>query len=230
MSDWIKFWDSAHSIYVNAHHKDVHYRDVATGIAGYVEGAHTRVLDYGSGEATHADIVAAAAQSLVLCDAAPTTRAAMQQRFAGNPNIAVRAPEEIEALPDGSFDLIVANSVVQYLSSDDLDRLLRLWRRLLSSSGKLIVADVIPPDSGTLSDVRALLVYAARNGFLLAAIVGLARTALSPYRKLRATLGIASYDEPAFRRRLEAAGFTAERLAANLEHNPARMSFLARRY
>jgi len=34
MSDWRSFWDSNHSIYVNARHKDVHYREVAEGIAG----------------------------------------------------------------------------------------------------------------------------------------------------------------------------------------------------
>lgn len=29
MSDWRSFWDNAHSIYVNARHKDVHYREIA---------------------------------------------------------------------------------------------------------------------------------------------------------------------------------------------------------
>lgn len=228
MSDWIAFWDSAHSIYVSERHKDVHYRDVADGIIGLIDRPGLRILDYGSGEATHAGRVAAKAGSLVLSDAAPSTRAAMQRRFAAEPKITVLAPEEVEALPDGSFDLIVANSIVQYLSSQDLDRLLRLWRRLAGPGGRVVVADIIPPNVGALSDAIALLVYAARNGFLLAALAGLVRTALSPYRKLRATLGIATYEEPAFRRRLEAAGFSAERLARNLEHNPARMSFLAR--
>ena len=29
MGDWIAFWDSEHSIYVNARHRDVHYRTIA---------------------------------------------------------------------------------------------------------------------------------------------------------------------------------------------------------
>ena len=39
----------------------------------------------------------------------------MAARFAGNPRIKICSPEELEKRPDGSLDLIVANSVVQYL-------------------------------------------------------------------------------------------------------------------
>ena len=228
MSDWRSFWDSEHSIYVNARHKDVHYREIAEQIAAFVPGPDTRVLDYGSGDALHADLVAAVAAEVMLCDAAPSVRAAMAVRFAANPRIAVLSPEEIEALPDARLDLIVTNSVAQYLTGDELARLLALFRRLLTPSGTLIFADVIPPDVGTVSDVSALLRYAAKHGFLVAALVGLAKTTVSPYRKIRSTLGIAQYTEAEFMQRLAAAGFAAERLARNMEHNPARMTFRAR--
>jgi SAM-dependent methyltransferase len=228
MSDWRSFWDSNHSIYVNARHKDVHYREVAEGIASYVPGPDARVLDYGCGEALHADLIANVAGEVYLSDSAATVRAQMTERFAGNPRIKVLAPEEVEHLPSQSFDLIVSNSVVQYLTAAELERLLALWRRLLKPDGALIVADVIPPEVGAISDVTALLRYARRNGFLLAAMLGLARTAISPYRKLRSQLGIAQYTEPEFRQKLVAAGLSAERLTHNLEHNPARMSFRAK--
>ena len=228
MSDWRSFWDSDHSIYVNARHKDVHYREIAEQIAAFVPGPDARVLDFGCGEAIHADKVAAVAGEVLLCDAAPSVRAAMAQRFAGNSRIKVIAPEEVEALPSASLDLIVANSVAQYLSRPELARLLDLWRRLLAPGGALIVADVIPPDVGAVSDVTALLRYAQANGFLVAALAGLARTAVSPYRKLRAKLGISQYSEAEFKAKLNAAGFTSERLARNMEHNPARMTFRAR--
>jgi ubiquinone/menaquinone biosynthesis C-methylase UbiE len=185
------------------------------------------VLDYGCGEALHADRVAARASEVLLCDFAPNVRATVAARFAGNSRIRVLSPEEVETLPDQSLDLIVANSLVQYLTAADLERLLALWRRLLARGGALIVADVIPPEVGAASDVVALLRYAARNGFLLAALAGLARTALSPYRKLRSQLGFAQYTQAEFMAKLAAAGFTAERMARNMEHNPARMTFRA---
>jgi SAM-dependent methyltransferase len=228
MSDWRSFWDSEHSIYVNVRHKDVHYREIADQIAAFVPGPTTRVLDYGSGDAIHADRVAAVAAEVTLCDAAPSVRAAMASRFAGNQRIKVIAPEEVTALPDQRFDLIVTNSVAQYLTEQELTNLLAMFRRLLSPDGTLIFADVIPPDVGTVSDVLALLRYAAKHGFLIAALAGLAKTTVSPYRKIRNTLGIAQYTEARFMRKLTDAGFSAERLARNMEHNPARMTFRAR--
>ena len=228
MSDWRSFWDSAHSIYVNAHHKDVHYREIADQIAAFVPGPSARVLDYGCGEALHAGRVAAVAAQVLLCDSAPSVRAAIAARFAADPRIRALAPEEVEALPERSVDLIVSNSMTQYLTPPELDRVLAQWHRLLAPGGTLVVADVIPPDAGAITDVAALLRYAAANGFFLAALWGLARTAVSPYSRLRSQIGVTRYTQSAFVEKLEAAGFTAERMAHNLEHNPARMTFRAR--
>jgi SAM-dependent methyltransferase len=228
MSTWREFWDSAHSIYVSERHKDVHYRDVAEQLAAFVPHPGARVLDHGSGEAIHADLVAARARELLLCDAAASVRASAAARFAGNPKIRMIAPEDVERLPAGSLDFVFANSLVQYLTAAEFDRMLDVWRRLLAPGGVLIVADVIPPHVGAVSDGLALLRYAAANGFLGAALIGLTRTALSRYRRLRGELGIARYGEAEFVKKLGAAGFTAERLPKNVEHNPARMTFRAR--
>lgn len=228
MPSWREFWDSAHSIYVSERHKDVHYRDVAEQLAAFVPGPDARVLDHGSGEAIHADLVAARARALYLCDAATSVRAANAARFAANPKIKVLTPEEVERLPDASLDLVFANSLVQYLTPAELDRTLALWRRLLAPGGTLIVADVIPPHVGALSDGLALLRYAAVNGFLLDALIGLTRTALSRYRRIRGELGFSRYTEAEFLDRLRAHGFSGERLARNVEHNPARITFRAR--
>src|SRR5262245_53044673 len=228
MPSWRDFWDSAHSIYVSERHKDVHYRDVAEQLAAFVTGPDARVLDHGSGEAIHADLVAARACAVYLCDAAPSVRAANAARFAAEAKIKVLAPAEVERLPDATVDLVFANSLVQYLTSAELDRTLALWRRLLAPGGTLIVADVIPPHVGALSDGLALLRYAAAHGFLRDALIGLTRTALSRYWRIRGELGLARYAEPEFLDRLRAAGFSGERLPRNVEHNPARMTFRAR--
>ena len=104
MGDWIAFWNSPHAIYVNAHHRDVHYRRIAEDIARY-EHAGGVVLDYGCGEALHADILAEHAHRLILSEAASRVRESLAQRFAGNPKIEVLTPEQVAALPDKSLDL-----------------------------------------------------------------------------------------------------------------------------
>ena len=118
MSTWIDFYDFKHSvIYVNARHRDVHYRTIAEDIRKLVPSPAAHVLDYGCGEATSADLVAAACAQLILVEAAPNVRASLTLRYAGHPKISVISAEQAAALPKGSFDLIVMHSVAQYLSA-----------------------------------------------------------------------------------------------------------------
>ena len=228
MRDWLSFWNSPNKIYVNERHRDVHYRDVAQAIRRFVTKADTTAIDYGCGEATRADIVAAACTQLILSDGADAVRDKIKARFANVANIAVKSPDEIAALPDASADLIVMNSVAQYLDRATLDTLLAMFRRLLKPSGRLVIGDVIPPHTSMLTEVGALMKLAWNNGFTLAAFGGLARTLFSEYRKLRTALGLSHYTEPEFMAVLTAAGFRATRHYPNIEHNQQRMTFVAR--
>lgn len=227
---WLEFWDGSHAIYVNARHKDVHYRLIANDIAALVPFSEARVLDYGCGDALYAEVVASAAADLVLCEAAPRGRAELAARFVGqgrNPRIRVLAPEEVECLPDHSFDLIVLHSVIQYLAKSETEALLRLFRKLLQPSGILVVGDVISPHGRASSDAIALLRLAAANGFLVATVAGLVRLALSNYRSLRGRLGLTRYEEGEIIQMLSAAGFAAERARKNIGHDQARLAFVA---
>lgn len=225
--NWLSFWDQPHSIYVNARHLDAHYRDIAEGIIALLPGRLARVLDYGCGEAVHADLVAAVTAELILCDGAQTVQAHLVQRFSDHLRIKVVSPAEVQQLAGQSIDVIVANSLVQYLTPVELDALLAIWRYLLVPDGFLILADVIPPNVGVARDATSLLRYAYKKGFLLAAIPGLLKTAVSPYRKARQKIGLTQYSESEFLKKLASNGFAAERLPFNLEHNAARMTFRA---
>lgn len=231
MPSWLAFWDSPHPIYVSARHKDVHYRLIARDIAALVARyapTGARVLDYGSGEALHSDIAAAVAGELLLCEGAPSVRTALAVRFAGKPKIRVIAPEDATALGAHVLDVIVLHSVAQYFTTDEAAALFALFRHLLKSSGILVVSDVIPSDAQALTDALALLRFGAGNGFLLAALIGLARARLSDYWRLRTRIGLTCYTEAAMIEKLAAAGFAAERAPKNIGHNQARMAFLAR--
>jgi SAM-dependent methyltransferase len=226
---WLDFWHGSDATYVNARHKEVHYRLIAKDIAALVPFPQARVLDYGCGDALHADIVAAAAAELVLCEAALRTRARLAARFdAGqNPKIRVLTPEEMERLPDTSFDLIILHSVIQYLAENETEALFAEFHRLLQPSGLLIVGDVIPRDGRALSDALALLRLAAANRFLVATVKGLIRLSLSDYRSLRGRLGLARYEESEIIGMLGAAGFAVQRASRNIGHDQGRLAFVA---
>lgn len=232
ISDWLAFWDGPHCIYVNARHKDVHYRQIAQQIAESIASiggaAAPRVLDYGCGEALHADIVAAKTGELILCDGAPGVRAGLGRRFAGHAKIKVMSPDDIAALSAQSLDIVVLHSVAQYLTADAAAALFSLFHRLIKPAGVLIVGDIIPPMVPAATDALALLRFGATNGFFAAAVLGLARSLVSDYWRLRGKLGLTRYSEADIVARLTQAGFSARRAARNIGHNPARMTFLAR--
>jgi ubiquinone/menaquinone biosynthesis C-methylase UbiE len=229
MSDWISFYDFKHSvIYVNARHRDVHYRVIAEGIRAYVPSPEAHVLDYGCGEATSAPLVADAAGALLLIEAAPNVRASLTARYDNHPKIAVASAEDARELPDQSFDLVVMHSVAQYLTEVELTRLLSLFRRVVKPDGLVIIGDIVPPHWAAPAAAFALLRFAAANGFFWAAAFGLVRIFVSDYLRLKKTVGLSHYTEAAMMQKLRAAGFRAERARNNIGHNPWRMTFLCR--
>ena len=229
MSDWISFYDFKHSvIYVNARHRDVHYRKIAEDICGYIASPAAQVLDYGCGEATSAELVAGACAQLVLVEAAPNVRASLTMRYAGHPKIAAITAEQAGALPAGSLDLIVLHSVAQYLSGPEFDRLLATFRRLIKPDGLLVVGDIVPPHLAAPKAALSLLKCGAANGFLWAAAGGLLRIFVSDYLRLKKKVGLSHYEAAAMLDKLKAAGFAAQRAPRNIGHNPWRMTFLAR--
>ena len=223
---WTEFWDTKHSIYVNARHQAAHFRRIADDIRPYAPERGV-MLDYGCGEALSADQVADAVSRLILCEQAPNVRVKLGARFAGNDKIAVRKPEDVAMMPAGGMDAIVMHSVTQYLRARELDALLTMFRRLLKPGGVLVLGDVIPHKLTALEDARMLLQFGRREGFFGAAFKGLIRTYFSDYRRLRKSLGLTRYDAAEITAKLEAAGFSVELAPTNIGHNNKRMTFVA---
>jgi SAM-dependent methyltransferase len=229
MTNWIDFYDFKHSvIYVNARHRDVHYRTIAEDIRKLVPSPAAHVLDYGCGEATSADLVASACAKLVLVEAAPNVRATLAQRYGDQPKIDVISADQAAILPKGSFDLIVMHSVAQYLSGAELDRLLAIFRSLLKPGGLFVLGDIVPPHLAAPAAALALLRFGAANGFFWAASWGLMRIFVSDYLRLKNTVGLSHYAEAKILERLKRAGYAPERAGHNIGHNQQRMTFLAR--
>ncbi|KPH79066.1 class I SAM-dependent methyltransferase [Bosea vaviloviae] len=222
---WRDFWNGEHAIYVSPRHKALHYRGIATDLISHIPASDAVALDHGCGEALDAARVAAACGQLYLCEAAPSVRDKLRAMLGGKANVSVVSPEEVEALPEDRLDLVVANSLIQYLSRDELVALLATWRRKLKPGGKLVVADIIPPDVSPLTDASQLLAFAWRGGFLIAALAGLVRTVFSDYRKLRAQYGLSTYRIDEIAGLIAAAGFEDVTPAKNFGHNPHRMTF-----
>jgi ubiquinone/menaquinone biosynthesis C-methylase UbiE len=228
MDDWIDYYDSTHTIYASKQHRDLHFQIVARDIIGYISSPDAVVLDYACGEALSAAKVAEACGQLILAEPAPGVRGRLIARFAPNTRIRVRSLEDVRKMAEKSVDLVVMNSVAQYMTPAELDSALAVIKRLLRPGGRLVLGDILRPEIGMASDVLALLRFAARHGFLKDALIGLVSTALSDYRQLRSRVGLQRYGEAEMIAKLKAAGFTGSRAHQNIGHNPWRMTFVAR--
>jgi ubiquinone/menaquinone biosynthesis C-methylase UbiE len=228
MDDWIDYYDSTHTIYASRLHRDLHFQVIARDIIGYISSSDAVVLDYACGEALSAGRVAEACGKLILAEPAPGVRGRLIARFAPNTKIRVRSLDDLRNLAEKSVDLVVMNSVAQYMTPSELAAALAVIRRLLKPGGRLILGDILRPEVGMARDVVALLRFAATHGFLKDALIGLVSTALSDYRQLRSRVGLQRYSETEMVAKLAASGFTASRAPFNIGHNPWRMTFVAR--
>jgi ubiquinone/menaquinone biosynthesis C-methylase UbiE len=228
MDDWIDYYDSTHTIYASKLHRDLHFQLIAKDIIGYITSKDAVVLDYACGEAVSAAQVAEACGKLLLAEPAPGVRGRLIARFAPNTKIRVRSLDDLRNMPERSVDLAVMNSVAQYMTANELDAAFAVVRRLLKPGGRLVLGDILRLEVGMVRDVIALLRFAVTHGFVIDALYGLARTALSDYRQLRSRVGLQRYGEAEMIAKLAAAGFTASRALVNIGHNPWRMTFVAR--
>ncbi len=228
MQSWLDFWNAPNRIYVNDRHREAHYERTFAAIEPYLPKAGT-VLDWGCGEALAAERMAARGARVLLYDGAETVRAKLRPRFAAHTHIEVLDDRALETLPAQSIDLILVISVAQYLDRQQFERALTQFLGLLTPQGTLLLGDVIEPQTPMVKDVRNLLRFAYRERFLMAALLGLATTFVSPYRKLRHQLGFSRYTAAEIERILRAQGFSVQPLAVNIAPSQHRRSFLAQK-
>src|SRR5207249_8493808 len=184
MDEWIDYYDSTHTIYASKLHRALHFQIIARDIIGYISSPDAVVLDYACGEALFAAKVAAACGKLYLAEPAPGVRGRLIARFAPNTRIRVRSLDDLRKMED-SVDLVVMNSVAQYMTPGELDSAFAVIRWLLKPGGRLILGDILRPEVGMIRDIIALLRFALTHGFLKDALIGLISTGLSDYRQLR---------------------------------------------
>jgi SAM-dependent methyltransferase len=230
MQSWLDFWNAPNAIYVSRRHRKAHYAKVLSGIGRFMPASGAAVvLDWGCGEALAANDLAQTCRTLLLYDRADTARRRLLSNYADSPKIRVLDDAELGAFSPASIDLIIVNSVVQYLDRRQFVDALQLFHRLLKSDGKLLLGDIIAPDTPLIGHVTTFLRFAWQNGFLVAACIGLARNFVSPYRKLRRDAGYACYTQTQLLGLLDQNGFVGERLASNIAVSQLRSSYLARK-
>ena len=230
MKSWLAYWNSANNSYVSERHKRAHYDVVFAGVRPHLpRGRDAVVLDWGCGEALAAERMASIAGTVLLYDAAISMRERLRQLHGAHPGIRILDDQELVSVSAGTVNLVIVNSVIQYLSEEQVGEAFALFNALIKPDGRLLVGDVIIPGTPMLRHVTTFLGFALRHGFLPAAIAGLARTAASPYRRLQRDIGLKSYMPAQMIEVLARRGFVAQQLPANIAVSRHRAAYIARK-
>ena len=141
-------------------------REVAKNLAAAFPLAGLRVLDYGSGYGLVAREVAPRVGSLAVWDRSERVRRFAAGYLRDCPNVVAFDP----AAGGGPFDLILVNSVVQYMTSAELGDLVSRAANWLAPDGRLVLSDLVPPGQSLTSDLASLIGFSLRHGYLLSAL------------------------------------------------------------
>lgn len=221
---WLEYWNGDVSVYVSPRHLQAHYKGLFADIAPLLPKAPFTLLDYGCGDALMAPDIARHGGRVLLYDRAAARRTTLRNRFAAHPGIEIL--DDLKVV-QGTCDLVLMISVIQYVPKADLPTLLRSLKALLKPGGLLVIGDILSPDNSMVGDVSALLRFGMKEGFLLDAMKGLVKTLRSDYRKMRGELGLSSYSISEIVGVLTGAGFQAQPLAKNIGHAHHRRSVTA---
>jgi SAM-dependent methyltransferase len=186
--------------------------------------SHHRILDYGCGYFDLGMALAPRVGRIDGYDPHPPTLALAKSRASVLPNVSLH--ETLNAIPQGTYDLIVVNSVLQYLPSDEaILELFRQFKTWLREGGpqKVLLCDLIPQDYSAPRDALRSLQVAVQNRLLGPMFVHLWKSARKGKQLQLYKLAPERTEELA-----REAGFHCERLPGNLTPSRQRYTCLLR--
>lgn len=182
------------------------------------------VLDFGCGFGFVASRLAPRVGQVYLWDAAARMRGRARKNTAAQANVTVLDTFDPLAC-EPRFDLILVNSVAQYMTGDEFGEWLKRWRALLTPGGCVVVSDLLPAEYRGSWDLAAMLRFSARRGFLGQALWEV-RKEVCRYWKTRHSRALTRTDPDELRRHGTAAGLAVRVLPRNLTYRPRRLSAL----
>jgi SAM-dependent methyltransferase len=187
-------------------------------------GADRAVLDYGCG---YFDVGLAVADRFGRADGFDTDAGAVEvARTRAKLKPSSHVYGSTDDIPRATYDLIVANSVFQYLAGDDeVLRTLRLFRTLLRPGGRgeVLLGDLIPQRYSSAKDALRSIWVACQNGVVVSMAVHLWKAAFKG-----GGLDLNRIAPERIAELAAAAGFDCERLPVNVTPSRRRYSYLLR--
>jgi SAM-dependent methyltransferase len=220
--EWESYWEGLNDKQqLFREQSDEYFRNLDTT---FQLDPRARVLDFGCGFGHVAELLAPRVGELFLWDASANMRRRARLNIAAHQNIRFLDLSDPKSLPDElQFELILVNSVVQYMTFETFSAWLLRWRNMLAPRGRIVISDLIPPDYPAIWDIVDLLRFSARRGFLVRALWQ-AFSEICRYWGVRRVQPLSRIGWEELSQRGKDAGLTVSYLPVNLTHFKKRLT------
>ena len=162
--NWVEYWAQP------GFDEDFRKKSLSYYVGNLITSATVRkgedILDYGSGLGYVAEYLSERAGRLVLAEPSAALREASARFNAGRKNVVHVNPDGMDGLgaflDRNRFDLILINSVIQYIRPDETRRILSLLRKGLKPGGRIVVSDIVPRDAQLIGDLHSVMGFYRR--------------------------------------------------------------------
>lgn len=118
-----------------------------------------KVMDFGCGLGFVAELLAPRVKKLLLWDASTNMARRTRQRVINLNNAYVLDRLDPNSLNGPYIDVILVNSVTQYMSAEELCLWIGRWCQMLLPGGRLVISDIVPSQARAHVFSDALLFY-----------------------------------------------------------------------
>ncbi len=218
---WQDYWNSDEVEKLETPYWTEFYVDAISALD--VIGAEATVLDFGAGWGAIGASLGAHCRRLILLDASEKLRHLMARRFEDDSGtLVVASLEEVNE----SIDVILANSVFQYIPLHEGVRILESFSLISRPGTILLMSDLVPIKYSKVEDLIFLLAHTFRVGRLPTFISHVWR-AVRQSGDTNLADRLERYESGFILRVLDQLGFDAKVLPRNLTPSSRRYSVLA---
>jgi SAM-dependent methyltransferase len=220
--NWLTYWNELpHGGLLFTPESEEYVRNLKTA---FPPQKSWRVLDFGCGYGSISAGLCLSVGAMHYWDASENMRSLAAEALHRYPNTRpIDLAEPLRLPEDLRFDLIVVNSVIQYMKPHEFSGWLRTWKSLLAPEGRLVISDVTPPHRGILGDLLALFRFSLRHRYLMAAL----RTVFAERARYQQTANahpLLKLTREQLTNEAQQAGLAVSFLPRNLTHFPGRIT------
>ena len=195
----------------------------------FADVSDARVLDFGCGFGLLSEAISPHVAEIAVWDTAANMRSIAYARLSAVKNVGfVDLSSRGLDMAAGEFDFILVNSVIQYMTFEELCAWLHRWKTLLGPSGRLVISDIMTHNYSFFRDLSAFLSICLRNGVLIRSIMAGIKE-IGNYSEVKASRPLLRLDAAQISEAAGGADLAVEILPKNLTYHYGRLSAVFRK-